>query len=92
MEMIFQTIIIIPKGVVEGFYNGWIDSYYKTASLSIGGWKIVFLKLFFKKYPQNRESLHFLLHAKCSSKGLLDFFNYFQKKPPLLTQILGSKL
>ena len=42
VEMFFQTIIIIPKGVLEGFYTGWIDSYYKNASLSIGGWKTVF--------------------------------------------------
>ena len=46
--MFFQTIIIIPKGVLESFYIGWIDSYYKNASLSISGWKIVFLKLFLK--------------------------------------------
>ena len=48
VKMFFQTFIIIPKCVLEGFYNGWIDSYYKNASLSIGGWKTVFLKLFFK--------------------------------------------
>ena len=48
VKMFFQTIIIIPKGVLEGFYNGWIDSYYKNASLSIGGWKTVFFLLFLK--------------------------------------------
>ena len=30
-----------PKGVPQGLYNGVIESYYKNASISIGGWKLV---------------------------------------------------
>ena len=37
----FQIIIIAPKGVPQGLYNRGIESYYKNASISIGGWKVV---------------------------------------------------
>ena len=32
--------------MLEGLYNGGIDSRYKNASLSIGGWKIVIKNCF----------------------------------------------
>ena len=40
-----KRIIITPKGVPQGLYNGGIESYYKNASISIGGWKVVIKKL-----------------------------------------------
>ena len=33
--------MITLKGVPQGRYNGGIESYYKNASISIGGWKVV---------------------------------------------------
>ena len=32
--------------MIEGLYNGGIDSRYKNASLSIGGWKTVIKNCF----------------------------------------------
>ena len=36
-----QIIIITPKGVQQGPYSRGIESYYKNASISIGGLKVV---------------------------------------------------
>ena len=42
----FQIIIITPTGVLQGLYNGGIESCYKNASFSIGEWKFVIKKIF----------------------------------------------
>ena len=38
----------------EGFYNGGIDSNYKNASLSIGGWKTVIKNCFVYNFLRMR--------------------------------------
>ena len=78
VKMFFQTIIIIPKGVLEGFYNGWIDNYYKNVSLSIGGWIIVFLKSALK--IENRFTSFYMQNVL--QKGFRIFLIIFPKTRP----------
>ena len=71
-----KTIIIIPKGVLEGFHNVWIDSYYKNASLSIGGWKIVIKNCFVYNFLRIRaHKLPLLVQNFVAIK--LNIYNFY---------------